>query len=392
MKKIIISILALLVHFMMFGQNNINTVLDSVEANNTTLKALKAKFDAQILQNSTIKNLSNPEVGFNYLWGSPGEIGNRTDFSVSQSIDFATIAGRKNQMVDEQNNLTEWQYKAERMNILLEAKQYYIELIYYNALQKEMQLRLEHAQSIHKAFMERMKNGDANVLELNKVKLNLSMTEGEYARIKLERSSLLEQLKRLNGGNELNIEEYKYNPVNLPVSFEDWFITAEQKNPVLAHVKQTVEVNKKQVALNKSENLPQLSVGYMSEKVVGQRYQGVTTGITIPLWQNKNQVKQAEAKVLAAEENVFDSKQQFYSQLQIQYNRTIALMANAEQYRSTLETANNTDLLKKALDLGQISILDYIVEIGLYYKIVNQALEAERDYQKAHAILTAVEL
>ena len=130
----------------------------------------------------------------------------------------------------------------------------------------------------------------------------------------------------------------------------------------------------------------------MSEKVVGQRYQGVTTGITIPLWQNKNQVKQAEAKVLAAEENVFDSKQQFYSQLQIQYNRTIALMANADQYRKTLETANNTDLLKKALDLGQISILDYILEIGLYYETVNRTLEAERDYQKAYAVLTAVEL
>jgi hypothetical protein len=57
-----------------------------------------------------------------------------------------------------------------------------------------------------------------------------------------------------------------------------------------------------------------------------------------------------------------------------------------------LETANNTDLLTKALNLGQISILDYIVEIGLYYETVNRTLEAERDYQKAYAELTAVEL
>jgi len=392
MKKIIISILAILAHFMMYSQNNLNTVLDSIEANNTTLKALRARFDAQILQNSTFKNLSNPEVGFNYLWGNPNEIGNRTDFSVSQTFDFSTITGRKSDMVDEQNNLIEWQYKAERMKVLLEAKQYFIELIYYNALQKEMQMRLEHAQSIHEAYNERMESGDANVLEFNKVKLNLSMAEGGLSRINLERISLLEQLKRLNGGDEVITEEYEFDILDLPVNFEDWFVTAEQKNPVLSYVKQTVEVSKKQVSINKAQNLPQFSVGYMSEKVVGQRYQGVTTGITIPLWQNKNQVKQAEAKVLAAEENVFDSKQQFYSQLQIQYNRTNALMANADQYRKTLETANNTDLLKKALDLGQISILDYILEIGLYYETVNRTLEAERDYQKAYAELTAVEL
>jgi outer membrane protein TolC len=160
----------------------------------------------------------------------------------------------------------------------------------------------------------------------------------------------------------------------------------------LAYVKQTVEVSKKQVSINKAQNLPEFSVGYMSEKVVGQRYQGITTGVSIPLWTNKNKVKQAEAEVLAAEKNVIDKKQQFYAQLQLQFNRTIGLMENAQQYRNSLETANNTDLLKKALDAGQISILDYIVEIGLYYEVLNRTLEAERDYQKALAELTAVDL
>jgi len=67
-------------------------------------------------------------------------------------------------------------------------------------------------------------------------------------------------------------------------------------------------------------------------------------------------------------------------------------LENALQYRNSLETVNNTDLLKKALDKGQISILDYIVEIGLYYEVLNRALEAERDYQIAFAELTAIDL
>lgn len=130
----------------------------------------------------------------------------------------------------------------------------------------------------------------------------------------------------------------------------------------------------------------------MSEKVVGQLYQGFTVGISIPLWENKNRVKQAKVAVSAAESREADRKQQFYSQLQSLYNRANGLKVIAEKYRQSLANVNNTDLLKKALDTGEISLLDYIVEIGLYYTTVNQALEAERDYQKAIAELSAVEL
>lgn len=391
-KKLTISILAILISTIVYSQSNIDIVLDSIEQNNTTLKSLSAKFDAQKLQNSTLKNLSELEIGFNYLWGNSNEIGNRTDFSVAQTFDIATLTGMKGNMVDEQNNLVEWQYKAERMNILLEAKQYLIELIYYNALHQEMLLRLQHAQIIENSVNQQFDNGDANVLEYNKAKLNLSLVEGEISSINVERIAILEQLKRLNGGNTISVEDSSYTQPTIPLNFEDWFLIAEQKNPILAYVKQTVEVSKKQVSINKAQNLPEFSVGYMSEKVVGQRYQGITTGVSIPLWTNKNKVKQAEAEVLAAEKNVIDKKQQFYAQLQLQFNRTIGLMENAQQYRNSLETANNTDLLKKALDAGQISILDYIVEIGLYYEVLNRTLEAEKDYQKALAELTAVDL
>lgn len=164
------------------------------------------------------------------------------------------------------------------------------------------------------------------------------------------------------------------------------------KNPVLAYVEQEIELGKRQVSLSKAMGLPTFSAGYMSEKVVGQQFQGLTLGISIPLWENKNRVKQAKAAVTAAESRQTDSKQQFYSQLQILYNRANGLKNTADTYRKSLETVNNTDLLGKALNVGEISLLDYIVEVGLYYNTVSQALEAERDYQKAFAELSAVEL
>lgn len=392
MRTIIISILAILASTSLFAQNNMSSVLSSIEENNTTLKALRESAEADKLENRTGLTLSNPEVGFNYLWGNPGNIGNRTDFSVTQTFDIPTITGMKSRVANEKNNLIEWQYKADRMNILLEAKQYCIELIYYNALKKELDLRLQHAETIAEGYKQRMDRGDANILEYNKVRLNLSAIQGEMSKIDVERNALIEQLKRLNGGNEVRLDDYQFGNVELPLNFGDWYVQAEQNNPVLAYVKQEIEVSKRQVSLSKAMGLPTFSAGYMSEKVVGQRYQGISVGVSIPLWENKNRVRQAKAAVRAAESREADSKQQFYGQLQILYSRTFGLKATAESYRKSMETANSTDLLKKALDAGEISLLEYILEIGLYYDTVNQALEAERDYQKAYAELSAVQL
>lgn len=392
MKTIITTLLVVFTAAILNAQTTINSVLASIEENNTTLKALRESTEAQKLQNRTGIYLENPEVGFNYLWGNPSDIGNRTDFSVMQTFDIPTVTGMKNRVAGEKNNLVEWQYRADRMNILLEAKQYCIELIYYNALKKELDLRLQHAETIAAGYQERLDKGDVSILEYNKVRLNLSTVQGEISRVDVERNALLEQLKRLNGGNEIPMDDYLFSDIEFPLSFEGWYVGAEQKNPVLAYVKQEIEVSKRQVSLSKAMDLPTFSAGYMSEKVVGERFQGISVGVSIPLWENKNRIKQAKAAVRAAELRETDSKQQFYGQLQILYNRTLGLKATADTYRYSLQTANNSELLKKALDAGEISLLDYIVEIGLYYNTVNQALEAERDYQMAFAELSAVEL
>jgi outer membrane protein TolC len=380
------------VNIPLFAQNNINTVLTLIEENNTTLKSLRESAEAQKLENKTGITLSNPEVGFNYLWGNPNDIGNRTDFSVMQTFDIPTVTRMKSKLANGRNDLVEWQYKSDRMNVLLEAKQYCIELIYYNALKKELGIRLQHAEIIAAGYKERMDKGDANILEYNKVKLNLFTIQGEISRIEVERNTLLSQLKRLNRGIDISLEDSQYNQPEFPLNFDEWYVQAEEKNPVLAYVKQEIEISKRQVSLSKAMGLPTFSAGYMSEKVVGQHYQGISLGISIPLWENKNRVKQAKAAVRAAESRETDTKQQFYGQLRIFYNRALGLKTTADNYRKSLVNVNSTDLLKKALDAGEISLLDYILEMGLYYDTVNQTLEAERDYQKAFAELSAVEL
>ncbi len=392
MKKYIILIAVLALTGPVAAQQPIDAVLQQIERNNTTLEALRKQTEADKLQNKTGITLPDPEVSFDYLWGDPSAIGNRKDFGVSQSFDIATIAGSRRRVADAQNGLLDVEYRAGRMAVLLEAKQACIQLIYYNALKAELEQRLAHAQAVADFYDRQLADGNANRLEVNKARLSLSAAQGELRRNEVERANLLSELQRLNGGEPIAFDQAVYAQPVLPQDFEAWYDEAAAANPALAYARQNVELKRREMKLGKLSGLPQISAGYMSELVPESNFRGITLGLSVPLWSNRNRVKQAKAAVVAAELQQKNATVQFYERLRNQYDRTLGLQRTAGEYRKALAELDNTQLLRKALDAGEISLLDYIVELGLYYTTVDEALAAERDYELALTELQSVML
>jgi hypothetical protein len=82
-----------------------------------------------------------------------------------------------------------------------------------------------------------------------------------------------------------------------------------------------------------------------------------------------------------------DNKIQFYNHLKALHAKTVALQKNVNEYRSGVLSYNSSELIKKALDKGEISLIDYIFEFSLYYESVNKLLQLERDMNKTMAEL-----
>jgi len=392
MKKTSCILGLLLISVAVVAQNPMEKILASIEENNTTLKALRKTLEARKLENNLGTCLPDPELSFNYLWGSPSTIGNRTDLSFVQSIDYSTLSGMKSRMAKDRNHLVEWNYRFERMVILLEARKQGIELIYLNATKRELSQRLLHAEALVEAYRKRLEHGDANLIEYNKSRMNLAATQASLTRIEVERTAALSRLNSLNAEKAVELRDDQFPLVKLSADFESWFAHAAESNPLLAYVKQEVEVRKKQVSLTKSMNLPSLTAGYMSEKVVGQTFQGVFLGLSLPLWENKKRVLQAKAELQAAEAREADSRQRVYGELKVLFDRMMGFRTLAATYRETLRSVNSSDLLKKALEAGQISLLDYLQEVTFYYDLVDKSLEAERDFQLTLAELNRSDL
>lgn len=388
MKHIILAVISILAfNSFVFAQYTIDSALVEIEKNNTTLSALQKRVEADKLGNKTGIYLTNPEVEFDYLWGNPSDFGNRTDFSIKQSFDFPTAYGHKKQIANIKNEQTDLEYQKQRKNLLLEARLICNDLIYINALKSEIVKRLTHAESIANSYKAKFDAGETNILEYNKAQLNLLNLSKDLELYEIERIALLGELSRLNAGIPMEFTEREFQPTTVSPDFEQWYQQAEQSNPLLNWLKKEIEKTEKQVSLSKAMSLPKLQAGYMSESIVGQDFKGLTLGLSIPLWENKNTVKYAKANTVALEDMAVDNKVQLYNQLKILHTKAIALQRNVADYRKQLQSFNNSELLEKALEKGQINLIDYILELSIYYESVNHLLEVERDMNNTVAEL-----
>lgn len=373
------------------AKTTVQTAITDIERNNITLKALRKACDAEKIGNATGNYLEDPEVEFSYSWGSPADIGTRQDISVTQSFDIPTILGKKRKVAEMKNEMAEWQYRADRMNILLEARLLLIDMIYYNKMLLELAKRKTSAQAIMDAQKLRLDKGDGNIIEYNKARMMFSTVEVETEQMETERNAVHSQLVRLNGGSDVTVDLYEFEPIGLPLDFSEWFGRKAETIPALAYMASSTALSEKELSVAKAMKFPAVSIGYVRENTLGQYYHGVSVGMSIPLWNRKNTVRQAKVAAEAARYRQENAVSQYRGQLEVLYNRTSGLRKTVEEYRLMLRETSSEALLAKALDAGEISVIEYYVQMGAYYELADKALAAERECQKAFAELTAME-
>lgn len=379
---ILLSVLALSAQ----AQSSFDNVLKEIEMNNTTLKAYREKANADKIGNKTGINMANPEVEFGYLWGSPSGEGNRVDLNVTQSFDFPTAYRYKTQLSDGKNQQVDMIYDQQKVEILQQARLICVELVYQTKMNKILSDRLKQARELSDAYQKSFDQGNIDVLERNKTKLNLLNAEKALQINEVDLNLSKSELQRLNGG--LDITEFnRFSDFTFPLNFIEWFAIVKANNPSLRVAEQEVALSRKQEQLTRALNLPKITAGYASERVSGTTFQGVSVGVSIPLWEGKNTVKHQKAQTVALQMQHEDSELQFRNTLKNQYDKAKKLSLLLKEYEDALSVTSSQDLLKMALDKGQLSLINYLLELSVYYETVDKYLETERDYQLAVAEL-----
>lgn len=386
MKKFLIISVILLVCGAVSAQD-FSAVLQQIEQNNTSLKALREQVDADKMASRTSLAPADPEVEVNYLWGNAVAEGNRFDLNAMQQFDFPTAYYYRKKIAEGRCSEAEWQYAIGRRQLLSEAESYCVEWVYRNAMQSELNRQFRQAEHLYEAYQTKFDKGECGILERNKAQLNVLNIRHLCERNELETNALRMELARLNGGQPIEVADSTFAAVALPLDFETWYAEAEAGNAVLHSLSEQSENASWEVKLGRSLWLPKLAVGYQSERIGGSVLQGIGAGISIPLWENSGKVRAAQARQVALQAGYADAQAQFREQMRIAWQKVVTMQCNLEQYRSEWQTVADFNLLTLALEGGQITLIEFLMEQSVYQTAFTQFLEAERDMHKAYVEL-----
>ncbi|WP_424963896.1 TolC family protein [Ekhidna sp.] len=377
-KNIVFALCGCFLSFGLIAQSSsIESILREVEQNNQELKALGQYAESRALELKSGNNLPDPQLGAYYLPFGEHSTGDYSEFQVSQSFEFPTVYSTRRNLIDKQTDQLELDYQARRQEILAQAKEYCLNLIYLNKRLTTETLRVEQAKQVFEQVQELYEKEQVGILELNKAKVAWIQEQFKIQQIESDQRNTMLLLKNLNGGAEIRFSSDEY-ALSLDLSDKESVWQEKQsEDPELVKLKQQEAIAQQSLRLAKNRTLPNLTAGFNSQGVAGERFSGVYAGISIPLWSNRNKVKAAQSQVDFQQSINTSLSLQAYSAFEKQYNDYEIMFSKFQEYEATLSGLNSDNLLLQAYQLGELSFMEYYMELKFYRQAYDTMLDMQ---------------
>ena len=179
-----------------------------------------------------------------------------------------------------------------------------------------------------------------------------------------------------------------YPEVSIPASLTELEQEVLSSDSRLCALRSEQSVAKKRIAVSRAEGLPSFELGYrMNPSSGGERYNGFIVGISIPLFSNRGKVRGAKAQSLYADLQTESMQTIVESELMQLYSRAAMLKTSVDEYTKVLAEQTDMSLLGKAIQSGQISMIEYFAGVTTIYQSMQNCMQLENEYQKTLARL-----
>ncbi len=376
----------------LYAQSTLDAMLAQVAANNQTIRTERLRLEATTKDFQTGIWLYDPQVSYDFLKGFPNTAGNQNDLIVVQPFDYPTAYARRRKLANLRTGQLAFESQALRQDILLDAKLIGVQLIYLNKRRAEISKRLREAEQFLSNYQKKYDARDATALDLNKARHQVINLKTEMKLLEAEAAEQMTRLASLNGGVAVAVTDTLYPAITALPAFDTLAQTIATSDPDLQFLQAQQQVGTAQLALTKALTLPKMEAGYHYQGILGQNFHGLHVGLSIPLWENKNRVVQQQLQTAYFAGQLESRRnERFYSAKRL-YEKYKSLQAGLDEYRQSLLSLNNLELLDKALAGGQITTLEYFVEQSLLFESRDQLLELEREVAEAVAELLKYQL
>ena len=363
---------------------SIEDVLRQIERNNKELQAQTQATNAAKLEVQTQNNLEDPSVEYSpfYTRGITGM--SSSELVVTQGFDFPTLYAARRQSGKWKQESLDRQQLASRREILLTAKNICLDLIMLNQQQKLLDERMRNADELLELFEKRLQEGDAGILEVNKIKMERMNVRTEAAQNNAAHRTALQQLLAMNGNMPLTFSSDTYPDVQELKDYSALYDEVMLTDAGLLAADADAQAAQEELKVNRQSWLPKIEVGYRRNTSLDEKSNGFLIGGSLPIFSNRKKGKIARAQALSARLRLDNARLQAEAQTQSLFNEMQQLREAMKAYDVVL-MHKTLRLLQDAVRAGQLSIFDFYVEADNVYKILKAYMEVENRYQKLMA-------
>lgn len=388
-KKIIIIAAAVLTALPAVAQSELQDVLRSVERNNLSLRSEAYAVEGRSYEARMGNSLEPLSVGYSSIADAPQELGKKGELEVSQEFEMPMLYAARSRMAKAMTQQYETEYLAMRQQILLEAKEIYIELCILRMVSELNAPRLAAAQHIMSLYDSRYSTQDATLVDKNRTEFEYLLLREELSAVDIRRIELTRRLTALNGGVEIECS-YRLSPAEALMPLDALLTDWEEYAPELTASRLREEVALAEVKVSRRQALPKVEIGYKYEYGEGERFNGFTAGLGIPIFSNRHNVKRAEAYHRAARAAAEEAAVEVRNAVTELYTKVGYLQSLLASFGIVPDAGQYTETLGRLLEAGQISIVEYYSDLDTFYRTLETRLNTELQYRLGLARLDVI--
>ncbi|MBS1512217.1 MAG: CusA/CzcA family heavy metal efflux RND transporter [Bacteroidetes bacterium] len=316
---------------------------------------------------------------------------NDTKFSFAQTTSFPVVYKRQQEWLQAQTTVAAGNEIWMKAEVKKQVTLLYYELL---VLQQRKQLLL-YADSLYHIFaqkqQQRFKAGDANMLEQTTAETQLMQVNQQLKQLQVDFTIVQTQLSRWMHSSTLFMPEAEDCKIPAPVTGST---VSAADNPAVQIKARLQQMAQKEIAVHQSRNLPQLSVGYNNQSIIGiqningadkyypssQRFSSVWLGLNFPLFNKANKARIAASKLnysaaVKDYEGAASQYENMYRQLMLRKENSAGQLQYFEQ-AALPQAAAITEHANLQFANGAINYLEWIM-------LINQAITIRSGYLNA---------
>jgi len=363
-------------------------ISSSLQANpNTRVGTLRVQYQQAL--SGTIRDFGKTNINLTYgQYNSPVTYDN--NITITQNIPNPVYLRRLSE-------LSEANINASRFQTIIFQNQitYQVKSIYYNLLYRIEQRRLDRElitlyERILRAADIRFKTGETNILEKYNANTRLQEANAQLQQINEYIRTHVQQLRQFTNDSTIeNITDTVLSEKAVTLTTVD--SSQLYNNPELQALRSQINVASKEILVERSKLLPDFSIGYFNQSLVGnhekngtekyygagKRFQGIEVEISISLF-----AKPQKARIKAAEINQQIRQAELHAFYFSLFQRGSTLLSDIRRLRIQIDFYRNTAIPQANL---LISTSQRAFEVGEldYYQLsqsINNAVDVRRQY------------